>query len=210
MRNQRKNELPLMRPTIPPARPKPSMITSSPPPATATYQIERLEHREDHGGGDDDDDVEHGKHQADDELQRECCSGDQNQTGNRTPEHRRPPRCLPAGQYATTRRTAPASVERAFEMLEAVGAHTRARVESQAGDAVAAERRRGRAAVRAPGLGNQQDLGGYVWRGHGDDLPLRSSTPHWPEVQRSSGSPGPAGDPPGRANRRPGRWRQPA
>src|SRR5436309_9990923 len=91
IKNHSTNELPFIRPTTPPARPKNSMITIRPMPDMGRPSPdERLDcpehgdHRGDHYGRPQDrlDD-------ADDDVDRERCRPDQDQSCNRPAQNRR-------------------------------------------------------------------------------------------------------------------------
>src|SRR5438270_13054587 len=91
IRNQTKNELPLIRPMVPPARPKKNMITIRPMdsmgldlPEDSLQRPENRDHDHDHQGGPDDrlDD-------ADRDPDRERCCPDQNQARHCPAEDRR-------------------------------------------------------------------------------------------------------------------------
>src|SRR5437764_13339257 len=75
IKNQRKNELPLIRPTMPPAKPKPSAIATYPTPCMGYALLADC----DEGPGDDDDrrhrdyDPENRCHDVGGDLDRDHC-----------------------------------------------------------------------------------------------------------------------------------------
>src|SRR5437763_8248333 len=84
IKNQRKNELPLIRPTIPPANAKPRAIATYPMPCMGYASPEDgLERPED--GHHDRDDYDAPEHRCDDaggELDRDHCPDHEDQSGN--------------------------------------------------------------------------------------------------------------------------------
>src|SRR4051812_25845311 len=85
-----KNELPLMRPMIPPARPKKSMMTSRPfSAATAGASGQCVDRPEDRGyGGDADHDPEAAHSQPDHDLEGEGRDHDEHGASERAPHDR--------------------------------------------------------------------------------------------------------------------------
>src|ERR1700727_109792 len=91
--NQIVNELPLILPTMPPARPKQNRITRSPSPYPDTARfsedgVECPDRRGDHGH--DRDDPEDRHYQADREVDHERGHRDQHEPGDHLPDDRGP------------------------------------------------------------------------------------------------------------------------
>src|SRR5450631_1545054 len=93
-RNQMKNELPFIRPTTPPARPKKNRITSRPRPCTgppdppdSEQRVQGPEHGYDRGHRERN--PEHRDDEPYDHVDRERSYGDYHQAGDRALENRR-------------------------------------------------------------------------------------------------------------------------
>src|ERR1700687_5149325 len=94
-RNHTKNELPLIRPTMPPASPKKNMMTISPmPPIGASLQdrLQRPEDRDHDRHGDDRPEDRH--HEPDQKLDRQRHGHDQDDTREEPFQDRRPCRAI--------------------------------------------------------------------------------------------------------------------